>query len=170
MQSPTILSLILTLSLLTISTAEAKIYQWKDAAGITHYSATPPKPTEKISDLKDDLRITDNKAVAYKGNENKHSTKSSKQKMRSEKTRKRNFCDGQRRNLALLKRNLKVKWIENGKSTELNAEQRQDKLRELENSISNDCSYGDEAERENNRKNKLNEKSEKAENSDESED
>ncbi len=155
MKLPIITTLIITLSFLVSTVTEAKIYKWKDAAGIIHYSSTPPKPSEKISDLKDDFRITDNKAVAHK---NQQGTKEeNKKKARSKKTKKRDYCNGQRRNLALLKRNLKVKWIQNGKSIELNPEQRQDKLRSLEDSINNDCSFGEDGqEREERRKQRPN--------------
>ena len=164
MKLPIITTLIIALGFLTATITEAKVYQWKDATGIMHYSSTPPKPTEKISDLKDDIRITDNKAMAHKSQpETKATTKN--KNTRSKKTRKRNYCDGQRRNLALLKRNLKVKWIENGKSTALSSEQRKDKLRSLEDSINTDCSFAEEAE-----KNEDNRRSNEVEASDKNED
>jgi hypothetical protein len=86
--------------------------------------------------------------MAHKNQQETKATtkKENKKNARSKKTKKRNYCDGQRRNLALLKRNLKVKWIENGKSTELNAEQRNDKLHSLEDSINSDCSFGEEGD------------------------
>jgi len=145
MKLPIITTLVIALGFLTVTITEAKVYKWKDAEGVMHYSSTPPKPTEKISELKDDLRITDNKAMAHKpqAEAKTDAEADEKKKARDKKRKKRNYCNGQRKNLALLKRNLNVKWIEKGKSTKLSAEQRKDKLRSLENSISTDCSYGD---------------------------
>jgi hypothetical protein len=148
MKLPIITTLAIALSVLTATLVEAKVYKWQDADGVIHYASTPPKPDEKISGLKDDLRITDNRSAAHKNeqetqNNDEINKKNKEQKQnRNEKERKQNYCDGQRRNLTLLKRNLKVKWIENGKSTELNSEQRNEKLRALEDSISADCTYG----------------------------
>ncbi len=162
MKLPIITTLVIALSFLSVTITEAKVYKWKDAEGIMHYSSTPPKPTEKVSDLKDDLRITDNKAIAHKSQaENKTDTEANKKKQaRDKKRKKRNYCNGQRKNLELLKRNLNVKWIEKGKSTKLSAEQREDKLRSLEDSITANCSYGEEAEdrRKHRRSNKPNSK------------
>ena len=152
MKLPIITTLIIALSVLTATLTEAKVYKWQDANGVVHYSSSPPKPDEKFSGLKDDLRITDNKSAADKGAEETQKVSEADKKItekkqaRSEKERKQNYCDGQRRNLALLKRNLNVKWIENGKSTDLNSEQRNEKLRALEDSISADCTYGEEGE------------------------
>ncbi len=136
MKLPIITTVIITLSFLVFTLAEAKVYKWKDAEGIVHYSSTPPKPSEKISDLKEDLPLAHKSQQETKKEENNKNT-------RSKRTRKRDYCNGQRRNLALLKRNLKVKWVQNGKSTRLNAEQRQDKIRSLEDSINDDCSFGE---------------------------
>lgn len=146
MKLPIITTLIIALGFLSFAITEAKVYRWKDASGVIHYSSTPPKPTEKVSDLKNDLRITDNKSIAHKNHQETTTKKENKKNIRSKKTRKRNYCNGQRRNLALLKRNLKVKWIENGKSIKLSADQRHEKLRSLENSINADCSFGEEGE------------------------
>jgi len=152
MKLPIITTLAIALSIATVTLVEAKVYKWQDANGVVHYSSAPPKPNEKVSGLKDDLRITDNKSAAHKGEEETQTDsqtdkKAPEQKQaRSEKQRKQNYCDGQRRNFALLKRNLKVKWVENGKSTELSSEQRNEKLRTLEDSISADCTYGEAGE------------------------
>jgi hypothetical protein len=167
MKLPIIITLAIALSVLTATLTEAKVYKWQDANGVVHYSSAPPKPNEKVSGLKDNLRITDNKSAAHKGAEemqkdsesNKEITK--KKQARSEKERKQNYCDGQRRNFALLKRNLNVKWIENGKSTDLNSEQRNEKLRALEDSISADCTYeeaGEERLKQNNSDNAVRKK------------
>lgn len=151
MKLPTITTLIITLFFLSPTLTQAKVYTWKDKNGITHYSATPPRPNEKISNLKDDLRITDNKAKAHQAQQTnpKETTPNAEEEAKKERRiatrKKRNYCDGQRKNLALLKRNPNVKWIENGKSTPLTKEQHNDKIRALEDSISTDCSYGDEA-------------------------
>ncbi|MCK5812958.1 MAG: DUF4124 domain-containing protein [Cocleimonas sp.] len=163
MKLPTITTFIIALSFLTVAITEAKVYQWKDESGVTHYSSTPPRPKEKISDLRDDLRITDNKAIAHKTTQETKSLneKEKKKNARSKKTKKRNYCDGQRRNLELLKRNINVKWIQNGKSTKLSSEQRNDKLRSLEDSISNDCSFGEEGERREQKRNNRPENSDK---------
>lgn len=151
MKLPIITTFAIALSIATVTFVEAKVYKWQDANGVVHYSSSPPKPDEKVSGLKDDLRITDNRSVTssseedQKNNQPKKEIKEQKQ-ARSEKERKQNYCDGQRRNLALLQKNLKVKWVQNGKSVELNSEQRNEKLRALENSISADCTYGEEGE------------------------
>ena len=149
MKLPIITTLVIALSFLTVTITEAKVYKWKDAEGVLHYSSTPPKPTEKVSDLKDDLRITDNKAAAHKPQAAKSAKKANEKKIaRDKKRKKRNYCNGQRKNFELLKRNLNVKWIEGGKSKKLSPEQRKNKLRSLEENIRTDCSYGEEAETE----------------------
>lgn len=153
MKLPTITTLVIAAGFLTITIAEAKIYTWTDGSGEKHYSATPPKPTEKVSNLKDNLQLTDNTFAATKvpkntkllekeakperinGNDNKSKVKTSS---------KRNLCRSQRRNLSLLEKNRKVNWVQNGKSKPLNSEQRKDKIRILENSIRMDCSFNEE--------------------------
>ena len=154
MKLPLITTLAIALGFLSVTFTEAKVYKWKDAEGVMHYSSVPPKPTEKITHLKDDLKITDNKAIAddaseedkpkEKTEEKKERTNGNEDIEKANLTNKQNFCDGQRKNLELLKRNHKVKWIENGKDTELTADQRKDKIRLLEDSVNNDCNNNDQ--------------------------
>ncbi|MCK5903316.1 MAG: DUF4124 domain-containing protein [Cocleimonas sp.] len=141
MKLPIITTLFIALSFLFITLAEAKVYQWKDAAGITHYSATPPRPNEKISNLKDDIRITDNKSVAYK--KRKTSKRTTKQPEKKTEEIKQNFCNHQQSNLALLTDNINVKWIEKGKETKLTTKQREDKILLLRQSIKIDCNFNE---------------------------
>ena len=145
-----ITTLVIAIGFITITVAEAKIYSWTDISGEKHYSSTPPKPTEKVSNLKDDLRLTDNKFAAIKVQIDKKSldkrTKpermnGSASPLNIKTSLKRNLCRSQRRNLGLLKKNRKVNWVQNGKSTTLNSEQRTDKIRILEDSIRMDCSF-----------------------------
>lgn len=153
MKLPLITTLVIAISFLTITIVEAKIYTWKDASGQMHYSATPPKPTEKISNLKDDLQITDNSSIAllskkkplsFVKKEKPERINGSDDKSKIKTTHTRNLCRSQRRNLSLLEKNRKVNWVKGGKSKRLNSEQRKDQIRILEDSIRMDCSFGGE--------------------------
>ncbi|HIO93090.1 MAG TPA: DUF4124 domain-containing protein [Leucothrix mucor] len=155
MKLPIITTLIIALGFLSITIAEAKVYTWTDATGVIHYSATPPKPTEKVSNLKDDLRITDNKIASTKIKEQKEDKTPSKEKqtnhINSDKNKaqikarkKRGFCNSQRKNLNLLSKHKKVNWVQNGESKPLNSEQRRNKIRAIEQSIHANCSYGED--------------------------
>ncbi len=140
--------LVIALGFFTI--AEAKVYTWIDASGEKHYSGTPPKPNEKISNLKDNLRIVDNKFTATKikkvtkllakkvkpermnGSDNKDKVK---------KSTKRKLCRSQRKKLNMLKRYRKANWALGSKSKRLNNKQRQDRIRILKESIRMYCLF-----------------------------
>ncbi len=140
MKLPIITTLTLVLFFLGFTFVEAEIFQWKDDTGIIHYSSTPPKPTEKISHLKGNIRFTDNKAMAYKNHQKAKSSpeKDNKKDIRSKKRKKRNYCNGQRRSLLLLK--TKIRHQKKGKSTTLSSKQRKNKIRSLKESIRSRCS------------------------------
>jgi hypothetical protein len=144
MKLPIITTLVIALGFLAASITDAnKVYKWKDAEGVMHYSSTPPKPTERVSDLKNNLRVTNNKEDTHKPQKETKPRieKNTKRVSNKAKRLQRQYCNNQRKNLRLLKRKLNVKWIKNGKSNKLNDKQRKDKIRSLENSINADCLY-----------------------------
>jgi hypothetical protein len=148
MKLPTITTCVIALFFLSSTTINAKVYTWKDENGITHYAATPPRPSEKISQLTDDLRLINNKATTQhtKQEESIASTKNdAKKKPHVSKEKNRDYCEEKQKNLILLKKHTQVKWIENGKNTKLSKEQRKDKIHSLEENIRTDCSYNDKA-------------------------
>ena len=153
MKLPIITTLVIALCFLTITIAEAKIYTWTDDSGEKHYSATPPKSAERISNLKDDLRIVDNKFAATKVPKKTESLikkakperiNGSDNKSEVKRSNKRNFCRSQRGNLSMLKKNHKINWVKSGKNKTLNNKQRKDKILILEENIRMNCSFSGE--------------------------
>ncbi len=146
MKLPINITLLVAVGFLTITTLEAKtkVYTWKDASGEMHYSAFPPKPTEKVSSLKDDMRIPDNKENTDKSLEKDKITENvvnETQKNRDERNKRLKYCENQYKNIELLKSNKMVKWInKDGKSEILTTEQRKFKLQSLKINIRNNCS------------------------------
>lgn len=146
MKQPIIATFIIALSFLSLTIVEAKVYTWTDDSGIKHYSSVPPRPKEKVSNLSDNLRITDNSSTAPKVEkkqdiaEKKPSKGIKKKRPLNQAEAKQHYCDNQKNNLMLLTENTHVKWIEKGNETQLTNEQRKHKIRDLHKSIAEDCS------------------------------
>ena len=138
-----ITTLAISFSVLSIL-AEAQVYKWTDIKGQIHYSATPPKPNEKILGLKKDLTFS---SKATTTNPNNVDTKADEQKetkdelheLKKTSKQKLAFCKRERTNLALLKENKKVTWIENGKETPLSGEMLKNKIQIVEKNIQTNC-------------------------------
>lgn len=153
MKRPIIATFAIALGFLSITMTEAKVFTWTDASGVKHYSSVPPRPKEKVSNLSDDLRITDNKSAAPKEKEadkkdsaekktdaNKKANNKTKKLPLNQAEVKQHYCDNQQKNLMLLTQNTSVKWIEKGKETKLTDKQRKEKIRSIHKNIAEDCS------------------------------
>ena len=142
-----ILTGITTLVLLMSVNTHAKIYKWTDANGQTHYSAQPPAQTKqkiKAENIEDKIKshagkYRPSKTASKKSNEEGESNSDEQLSGPDKKLVK--YCDSQRNNLKQLKKNFRNVWIDiKGKKTNLNQEQRKEKVSALEGQIKENCS------------------------------
>lgn len=143
-----ILTSISTLVLLASVNTHAKIYKWTDANGQTHYTAHPPAQTKqkiKSENIEDKIKShagkyrppskTASKESSEEGESNEGETLSGPDKKLVK------YCDSQRNNLKQLKKNFRNVWIDiKGNKTNLNQEQRKEKVAALEGQIKENCS------------------------------
>jgi len=149
-----ILTSFTTLLLVMSIQSHAKIYKWTDANGQVHYTAQPPtqkKQRIKATNIEDKIRAQAGKYRAPKKAEKTAATDSSDTTDTDEKKSDDElsgpdkqlvkYCDGQRNNLAQLKKNFRNIWIDaKGKKTNLTQEQRKEKVAMLQNEINSNCS------------------------------
>jgi len=128
----------------------AEIYKWTDAKGIVHYTAN--KPTQKkikAEDIEVQIRSAAGKYKAT--NTTSHSPQNTSTRNSDEQQREDvklkgpdpklvSYCKQQRNNLSSLQKNYRNVWQgADGKKKKLNQEERQLKVNELQDRISEDC-------------------------------
>ncbi len=149
-----ILTSLTTLALVMSINSHAKIYKWTDANGQVHYTAQPPAQKKlriKATNIEDQIKA---KAGKYRAPKNVEKTAATDASTKSDSEEKKSddelagpdkqlvkYCDGQRNNLAQLKKNFRNIWIDaKGKKTNLTQEQRKEKVAILQNEINSNCS------------------------------
>lgn len=129
----------ISLSLLLVSIAEAKIYKWKDDKGQVHYASTPPKADIKTSILTKDLLFINKNEPVSKNKQTNKSLKTNNQDPIKSSNKKVKACRKKRKNLNLLQKNLITTWIENGKETQLSGQFRKEKIESLKEELIEYC-------------------------------
>ena len=145
------------LALMFNVTSQAEIYKWVDSNGGVHYTAMPPvqpvqkKKRFKATNIEDRIRAA---AGKYRPPANSSSTNSSESNQQNSETTDTNgetklagpdkklvkYCENQRNNLKQLKKNYRNVWIDvKGKKTNLDQEQRKQKVEYLQTRINEDC-------------------------------
>lgn len=146
MMTFSVVSLFFT-ALFFLSIAEAKVYKWQDEKGQTHYASTPPKSNEKTTIIGKNSLLMQTKPNTNKKTDNNKTLSSTEDKTTFSSKRskvKRVFCDKKIKNLALLKSNLVVTWIEKGKEIQLSGDSRNDKINALEEDLRDNCDVTNE--------------------------
>ena len=126
----------------------AKIYKWTDANGQTHYTAQPPAQTKqgiKAKNIEDQIKAYAGKyrppAKTAAKNTDDNSESNSDEKLAGPDEKLVKYCKSQRNNLKQLKKNFRNVWIDiKGKKTNLNQEQRKEKVIALQDQIKENCS------------------------------
>lgn len=154
------IALIGTTALLVIiaSSATAQIYKWVDENGRLHYTERPAPAGKKAESIEDKIRFaaalpTRNKTgssyLPEKTSAGSPDPEDHKIKENLEKNEKINneyqqqlskYCDTQRGNLNTLQSDSPIAWEEDGKTDLLTNKQRQEKIKEIQQSISKNCS------------------------------
>ena len=143
-----ILTSVTTLVLLMGVNAHAKIYKWTDANGQTHYSAHPPAASKqkiKAEDIEEKIKAYAGKyrpsAKTASKKPNDESESKTEEDLSGPDKKLIKYCDSQRNNLKQLKKNFRNVWIDiKGNKTNLNQEQRKEKVAALESQIKENCS------------------------------
>lgn len=124
----------------------ATIYKWKDAKGVTQYTATPPpaqkKTKGKIKNIEDQIRFAAGKhrPSEVRNTEIKTKEENKSPDLSAPDKKLISYCKGQRANLAKLKANYRSVWVEtDGKRKDLNQKQRKDKVDSLIKTITKEC-------------------------------
>ncbi len=129
--------------------AQAEIYKWKDAKGVTHYSSQKPMQQKiKSENIEDEIRSAAGKYRASSQQKSQTPTKATT-KSKDSKTKTQlagpnvklvSYCKSQRKNLAQLKKNYRNTWKDkSGITSRLNQKQRQQKVNEIQKSITTEC-------------------------------
>ena len=135
--------------LLISSVAQAEIYKWKDAKGVTHYTSQKPMQQKvKAENIEDKIRSA---AGKYRPSPKKSTQKPSSTVKKSNDSDSNtqlsgpsakliSYCKGQRENLVQLKQNYRNTWKDkDGKISRLDQKQRQLKVDKIQKSITKDC-------------------------------
>lgn len=146
-----------SLFLISAMNAQAKIYKWTDANGQTHYTAQPPTQDQKIKakNIEDEIKAFAGKYRPPSKSEKTDSTESedsnkteSEEELAGPNAQLIKYCNSQRNNLKQLKKNFRNVWIDiKGKKTNLNQEQRKEKVATLASEIDKNCSDVDSSKK-----------------------
>ena len=143
-----------TLALIFSTYSHAEIYKWTDEKGTIHYTAIPPmqkKTPIKATNIEDQIRSA---AGKYRAPAKGTKTASSQDAATGDENQQNNneeqlagpdkklikYCENQRNNLQQLKKNYRNVWIDvKGQKTNLDQEQRKQKVDYLKQRIQEDC-------------------------------
>jgi hypothetical protein len=141
-----------TFALMFSTCSQAEIYKWTDENGTIHYTATPPMQKQKrikATNIENEIRSAAGKyrppAKGSKaGSTDVRSTSqddSNKDEQLAGPDKKLiKYCENQRNNLEQLKKNFRNVWIDvKGQKTNLDQEQRKQKVDYLRQRIKEDC-------------------------------
>lgn len=143
--------MIITSSLLLAMSATAmasQVYKWVDAQGVTHFSAQPPQGQESTSvntaapPPKPDV-VEEKKAVptfeSIADPEQAAIDKKVKQDVAAKEAERKKYCEEVRTNLAQLQNNPRVLVQVDGEMRRLKEEERQNRITEAQQSITENC-------------------------------
>jgi len=143
-----------SLTLMFCVSSQAEIYKWVDANGGVHYTATPPvqkKKRVKATNIEDRIKAAAGKYRPPVNSSSNDGTETNQEKTDEQGTegdvklagpdkKLIKYCKNQRNNLKQLKKNYRNVWIDvKGKKTNLDQEQRKQKVQYLQTRIKEDC-------------------------------
>ena len=139
-----------TIFLLLSVSAQAEIYKWIDENGGVHYAAQPPihqkKKRVKAKNIEDEIRAAAGKyrppanSTVKKDNADTSGSETNEKDLAGPDKKLVSYCNNQKKNLVQLKKNFRNVWIDvKGKKTNLDQEQRKEKVAYLQQRITEDC-------------------------------
>lgn len=143
--------LITTASLLLLFSSAlpaAPVYKWVDAQGVTHFSAEPPvnQKSESINTNSFQPKVAEKTAAQIAAEETQASAKTQaeidsevRKKVAKEEAALKKYCSEIRHNLAQLNNNPRVLAEIDGKPTRLSEEDRQARITEIKQAITERC-------------------------------
>lgn len=141
----TICSALLILSVNT----QAEIYKWVDENGGVHYTAQPPvhkKKRVKAKNIENEIKAAAGKyrppvnSTVTKNDADTETEKVNGEELAGPDKKLVSYCTNQKKNLEQLKKNFRNVWIDvKGKKTNLDQEQRKEKVAYLQQRITEDC-------------------------------
>ncbi|CAD5106931.1 DUF4124 domain-containing protein [Zestomonas carbonaria] len=140
--------MILTGSLLLALSASAmasQVYKWVDEKGVTHFGAQPPEgqAATQINTTVPQIRSvapTLPPADASADDQQKALDEKIKKEVASQELERKKYCENTRNNLAQLRNNPRVRVTDdNGEVRRIDEEERQQRIRETEKAIQENC-------------------------------
>ena len=143
-----------TLTLMFCVSSQAEIYKWVDSNGGVNYTATPPvqeKKRVKATNIEDRIKAAAGKYRPPANSSSKDGAETNQENSADQGTEGEaklagpdkkliKYCENQRDNLKQLKKNYRNVWIDvKGKKTNLDQEQRKQKVEYLQTRIQEDC-------------------------------
>lgn len=136
------------LLLLSSSVLAAPIYKWVDAQGVTHFGSEPPsnQTAQSIDTNTFQPKPAEKTAAQIAAEDAQASAKTQadierkvRQQVAAEEAELKKYCEDMRYNLAQLENNPRVLAEVNGTPTRLTEEQRQARITEIKQAISERC-------------------------------
>lgn len=142
----------LLMGALLFHNASAEMYKWTDKNGETHYTQTPPPPETKGEDIEADISLSTGKASSNTAKpdetvkpeektepEKVEDKKTDKEKAKASEKEHRDFCNNQKDALQQLNTNSLVKWRDEKGEHFLSADEKAEKIKQLNNNIDTMC-------------------------------
>jgi hypothetical protein len=135
--------LLLTLSL---NAHSAEIYKWMDEEGKTHYSQTPPDGVEAEAiqpDRTPARPLTQDFTIKQPGVQGEVDVKDMQDDSGEitviDTDKLKTYCEDQRRNLAVLQNTRRISVMEDGKSTNISYEDKEQKIQNIQKNLQEYC-------------------------------
>jgi len=136
-----ILAATLALAVGSAAAQAAQIYKWVDAQGVTHFDAQPPVG-QSSQELETPKAVTPPPtAPARTDASQEQQTVDAKvrKQVAAQEAKRKEYCETQRTNLALLQNNPRVRQEVNGEYRRFTEEERQARIVEIKKSIDDTC-------------------------------
>lgn len=131
--------------LTSMNVVHAEMYKWTDKNGKTHYTATPPPADAQGKNIEDDIKLSTGKLgnVIPQNTTSAAEPKSDMDKAAEEgkksEEKHRDFCQQQSAALKQMTANALIKWKDDQGERFLTAEEKTQKMKEMEKNISSMC-------------------------------
>jgi hypothetical protein len=136
-----ILAATLALTIGSAPSQAAQIYKWVDAQGVTHFDAQPPagQPAQEIDVQKPAPPPPSAPKEPDATVEQQAADAKVKKQVAAEESKRKEYCDQQRTNLAQLQNNPRVREEVNGEFRRFTEEERQARIAEVKKSLEDTC-------------------------------
>ncbi|AHL76640.1 glycosyltransferase [Stutzerimonas stutzeri] len=132
---------------LSSSVMASQVYKWVDAQGVTHFGAQPPQgqSVETLNTATPPPRpaaattATPEEPEPSGESEQRKIDRQVKQQVAEQETERQRYCTTLRTNLAQLQNNPRVRMEEKGEMRRLNEEERQARISETQQKITDTC-------------------------------